>query len=615
MKLRIRPAMSMFHHTATRVAGVVFAALALLPCPAPAKLKETNLSSEEWSKLDTFESHVLSKANKTFNAKQWRQAYAEYDSFLVEFSRSKAVPFVLFRKGRCKQEDAKLFKAIDDYEEVLDYFPNHIPYAAPALYHIGECHQNKGDIREAMKAWAEMANDKDYSKHPLAALAVTALADNLVKQDKEREAVKYYEQVAIDFRASNREAADHAAGPVTTYYMRTMQEEPYRAFFNKRGIRKRNTKQTPPLEQDSEYWKNVIYHVERQGKFETVQKDLRNKYYGYWVGKLRGKLLDDDWYQLRLINWQFSVDGDAAKWSQSIDRQFERRFRPGDYSRIIWWMSLCRRDPDKVEAYYRKLNTAKLTLAHKASLIEFFYRGKLPKRGRAIVNLVNYDKLSYEEKKKLAFLFFKLALKEDARIALGKINYGELTDDAIEGLGNELGRAKYDSERMIWVWYRMRDRHRAQNLHMRHCHRVRDSKGGLPVATALTGVDKYAQSAWKCKGDFHKWSKQYPEAISAYRSCDDPPGNLWGIVECLVALKKYREAIAQLKEIENFFEKERARAAFAIADVYRKADDKAKYISSLRVVLKKYPETGESSQAHQRLEKMGVKMGGAVDAD
>jgi len=607
--------MSMFHHTTTAVAGVVLAALTAVPCLAPARIQETNLSSEEWSKLDTFESHILSKANKTFNEKQWRQAYAEYDSFLVEFPRSKAVPFVLFRKGRCKQEDAKLFKAVDEYEEVLDYFPNQIPYAAPALYRIGECHQNKGDIREAMKAWAEMANDKDYSKHPLAALAITALADNLMKQEKEREAVKYYEQVAIDFKDSNREAADRAAGPVTTYYIGSMQEEPYRAFFNKRGIRKHKKKQLPPLEEDSEYWRNVIYHVERQGRFEATQKDLRNKYYTYWVGKLRGKLLDDDWYQIRLINWQFSVDSNAARWSQSMDRQFERRFRPGDYGRIIWWMSLCRRDAQKVEAYYRKLDKAKLTPAHKTSLIDFFYRSKLPKRGREIVNLVNYGKLSYEEKKKLAFLFFKLDLKEDARIALGKINYGELSDAAIEGLGNEMGKARYDPERMIWVWYRMRDKHRAQNLHMRYCHRVRDSKGGLPVATTLTGVDKYAQSAWKSKGDFHKWSKQYVEAISAYRSCDDPPGNLWGIVECLVAMKKYREAIVHLKEIENFFEKERARAAFSIADVYRQSGDKAKYVASLRMVLKKYPKTGESSQAHQRLEKMGVRMGGAVDAD
>jgi hypothetical protein len=32
-------------------------------------------------------------------------------------------------------------------------------------------------------------------------------------------------------------------------------------------------------------------------------------------------------------------------------------------------------------------------------------------------------------------------------------------------------------------------------------------------------------------------------------------------------------------------------------------------------VLKKYPKSGESSQAHQRLEEMGLPIGGGVDAE
>ena len=36
---------------------------------------------------------------------------------------------------------------------------------------------------------------------------------------------------------------------------------------------------------------------------------------------------------------------------------------------------------------------------------------------------------------------------------------------------------------------------------------------------------------------------------------------------------------------------------------------------SLRMVLKKYPKSGQSSEAHQRLEKLGVRIGGAIDAD
>ena len=40
-----------------------------------------------------------------------------------------------------------------------------------------------------------------------------------------------------------------------------------------------------------------------------------------------------------------------------------------------------------------------------------------------------------------------------------------------------------------------------------------------------------------------------------------------------------------------------------------------KYVQALRAVLKKYPESNESKEAHVELEKAGVKMGGGIDAD
>ena len=36
---------------------------------------------------------------------------------------------------------------------------------------------------------------------------------------------------------------------------------------------------------------------------------------------------------------------------------------------------------------------------------------------------------------------------------------------------------------------------------------------------------------------------------------------------------------------------------------------------SVRGVIKKYPKSGQSSEAHQRLEEMGLPIGGGVDAE
>ena len=81
----------------------------------------------------------------------------------------KNLPFCKDVLGHAYVQVGDMDKAIDEYEEVLDYFPNVINYASAALYRIGQCHWKNGDIKKAMKAWAEMANDKDYSRHPLAA--------------------------------------------------------------------------------------------------------------------------------------------------------------------------------------------------------------------------------------------------------------------------------------------------------------------------------------------------------------------------------------------------------------------------------------------------------------
>jgi len=53
-----------------------------------------------------------------------------------------------------------------------------------------------------------------------------------------------------------------------------------------------------------------------------------------------------------------------------------------------------------------------------------------------------------------------------------------------------------------------------------------------------------------------------------------------------------------------------------VADIYRISGDKGKEVDQLRVVLRRYPKSGESSVAHERLEGYGVKLvGGEAEAE
>ena len=113
---------------------------------------------------------------------------------------------------------------------------------------------------------------------------------------------------------------------------------------------------------------------------------------------------------------------------------------------------------------------------------------------------------------------------------------------------------------------------------------------------------------------FHS-NRKYEQAIKAYQQADRPPENLWRIVECYASLKKLAQAVAQLREVEWFFKDHAPQAVLRIAHLYKGFKMRPEYIAALREIMKKYPKSGQSRQAHVELEALGVRIGGAVDAD
>lgn len=103
-------------------------------------------------------------------------------------------------------------------------------------------------------------------------------------------------------------------------------------------------------------------------------------------------------------------------------------------------------------------------------------------------------------------------------------------------------------------------------------------------------------------------------AVRLYREIDDPPGTLWALVDCYRRLGKKNEAYATLDEIASIFDKEAPRAVIRQAQ-YREQDGERDRAIALYRRLLSHPEwkkSGESSQAHQALERLGVATGGAM---
>jgi TolA-binding protein len=163
---------------------------------------EVSLTDADFKKLDAFEATILGKADKHFAKKEpheYELAADAYNSFVVKYPKSKAVPYALVRKGRSLQFVGKRNQAIRVYREVLDYFPDSNANAVPALLYLAQCHYLNKNAKEATKAIAQLR--ANYGKHEAAACGTFLLAQMQADGGKIDEALATLGTIAAPFPA------------------------------------------------------------------------------------------------------------------------------------------------------------------------------------------------------------------------------------------------------------------------------------------------------------------------------------------------------------------------------------------------------------------------------
>jgi TolA-binding protein len=569
------------------------AALSLCMVAAQAFSQELTMPAEQFKRLDQFEAHSLKKADATFakaaeardnRGVLFQQASKEYDAFIKEYPKSIAIPFALYRKARCLHLDDKRFQAIKAYNEVLDYFPNDVPYAAPALYLIAQANWESGDKLEARKAWAEMAEDEDYSRHPLAGDAIVQLANYLVERNEVPKALEYYQRVGVEFRAKNPAAAQAGITTLANYYTRTRPDEAkLRDLYRKFQTFDRPQKVPEDLSRDLAYWDTVRALVNGNWRFAEDQAAERDRYYKYWAGQMDKLFLDNDDFRINVANWHLAYERKNDAWFKRLDEQFSAYQREGDFDRILKWVSVYSQFKAKVTEYYSKLDFAKMNQPQIMRLMAILYdEVKDPEMAKRVFLMIKIDKLPDADKEGLAKYFMKRREPDAGEIVI------HICD-------------KFDD----FDWGKM--------TKLRFYVGKKNSKDGLPLSEEMVKVDRFAKEAQWARANFLYGDAKYEDAIVAYRAVDDQPRNLWKIVDCYRNLRQMENAIQQLREIENFFLGVAPQAALSVAHVYNHFGLRPSYVAELRNVLKKYPKSGESSQAHRELEALGEKIGGAVE--
>lgn len=547
--------------------------------------KEIIYPGEAFAKLDTFEGVNLEDADKRFTAGDFQGAYAAYKAYSFEFPKSKALPYVQLRLGRCLHKLDKRNAAIKAYQDVVDYFPDDVAYAAAALFHIGECHGQNGEAEKQTAVWARMVKDDGYVMQPNSGTALIHLGTEMQKLGKYGEAAEYQWRTAVAFLKTNPGAAADARKAVILHYVtRSPDHEKLKEFFIAASGFNGDGRNTDKPEEDARYWTTVF----QTALEKNDDAPAREKSCAYWTAKMGDRFTDNDdlrrlWCDATLVH-----DKDPAGWLARMEKQFA--LKPATIDRILQWCGYLKPDPKLRSAFFAKQAKSMLASVKPAELIGL-----------------------------MAKLHYPQQMDEEAQLVMRAIRADSLTDEEIRSFA--LLAAHYQTEEEVLRHIaRIKDKLFATKARFDY-YNGRSFRNPPFMEKALIEIPELLKSPQYADG--LTWTKatllqnlgRHEEAIEAFRAANKQPDSTWGISDSLVGLKQYDQAIKTISDLESVGGDVASQASLRVADIHRISGDKVREVNQLRTVLRRYPKTKESAAAHDRLESYGVALvGGESEA-
>jgi tetratricopeptide (TPR) repeat protein len=541
---------------------------------------------EAFAKLDTFEGVNLEDADKLFTAGDFQGAYAAYKAYSFEFPKSKALPYVLLRQGRCLHKLDKRNAAIKSYQDVVDYFPDDVAYAAAALFHIGECHGQNGEAEKQTAVWARMVKDDGYVTQPNSGTALIHLGTEMQKLGKHGEAAEYQWRTAVAFLKTNPKAAEAARKAVIQHYVtRSPDHEKLKEFFIAASGFNGDGRNTDKPEEDARYWTTVFQAALE--KYEDAA--AREKSCAYWTAKMGDRFTDND--DLRRLSCDATLvhEKDSAGWLARMEKQFA--LKPATIDRVLLWCGYLKLDPKLRSGFFAKHTKPMLAAMKPVELMELMAKLQHPHQ-----------------------------MDEEAQLVMRAIRTDGLTDEEIRRFA--LLAASYQTEEEVLRHFaRIKDKLFATKARFDY-YNGRSHRNPPFMEKALIEIPELLKSPQYADG--LSWTKatllqnlnRHEEAIEAFRAANKQPDSTWGISDSLVGLKQYDQAIKTVGELESLGGAVASKASLRVADIHKISGDKAREVNQLRTVLRRYPKTGESAAAHDRLESYGVALvGGESEAE
>jgi tetratricopeptide (TPR) repeat protein len=541
--------------------------------------------SKAFSKLDTFEALNLEDADKLYGKRDYAGAYSAYKAYSFEFTKSPALSYVLLRMGRCLHQVGKRNAAIKAYQDVVDYFPDDVRYAAAALYYIGQCHQQNGDVARQTAVWARMVKDDDYVAQPNSGTALVHLAGAMDKLEKFEEAAEYRWRTAVNFAVSNERAAADARNAVIYHYAcRRPNHDKLKEFFvATNAFADRNGKGDNPQE-DRRYWDAALGSA-------LGAKENKESVGRYWVGKFGNLFPKDDGLRVKLFNLQRVYEKDKDAWAARMDKQF--KLTPATLGRVAGWIAYFNWDPTLELAFAMK---------HGGPLVA----SAKPDERTVVIEQMRWNRDKFYEKwvlktvsglkpEEKVWLMNRLrhpcGLHEQATSVLRQVNVNGMADTQIRGVGM-FASYYLPEEDVIRYFAKMKDKLAATKARFDYYvgdrNHPRNPEKAIIEIPALRKSTEYAgpELSWT-EAMMYRRLNRHEEAIKAYRAANKQPDSTWAVTDCLVAMKQYGAAIKNVAGLESV--KATAPAAcLKIADIYKAAGDKGKEVEQLQLVLRRY---------------------------
>jgi tetratricopeptide (TPR) repeat protein len=295
-------------------------------------------------------------------------------------------------------------------------------------------------------------------------------------------------------------------------------------------------------------------------------------------------VLRKQWCDVLLVS-----EKDAPAWKARLDKQFA--LQPATMKRILTWCDYYRVDP--------------------LMRSEFFAEQSKP----LIAGMKSDEKMSL-----MNSLRHPLGMHDEAQSVMRSVRTESLRDEELVRYGSFVGN--YEPEETV-LRYFTRIKGKAMGAKARFDYYNQRSHRNPPnMEKALTEIvillkdPKYAAGLVMRRANFQQNLARFEEAIKSYRSANEQPASTWGETDCLVALKQYGKAVQVVLQLESVGGQHASQAGLKIADIYKISGDKGKEVTQLRLVLKRYPKSSQSSEAHNRLESYGVALiGGESEAE